>query len=173
MGLGNPGVSYKSTRHNIGFRVLDSLARKMGGSFQYKQAFEAEVARVDQTLLVKPQTFMNRSGWTVQRISAFYKIPTEDIYVAHDDLDLRLGSLKLQQGKGPKIHNGVSSVQEALGETAFWRLRLGVDNRTDRTLSGEDYVLAKFMAEEEKPVEDMVERGVEILLEQLGQNLVS
>lgn len=175
VGLGNPGVTYTYTRHNIGFRVVEELARELvANDFRYKQDFEAEISQVEDLMLVLPQTFMNRSGWTVQRIAGFYKVGLEDIYVIHDDLDLRLGTFKLQLGKGPKIHNGILSVEQHLGHPGFWRMRVGVDNREqgDRSVKGEDYVLGKFKPLEEEVVQHVIRESTHVLLEQLGKSLL-
>ncbi len=131
VGLGNIGEKYKNTRHNVGFMVIDELEK-------YKE----ELGKV---MLVKPTTFMNESGRAVSKVKNFYKIDLDDLYVVHDDLDLELGEYKIQKGVGPKVHNGVASVEEWLGSKEFWRVRVGVDNRKgSRVVSGEDYVLGKF-----------------------------
>ncbi len=108
-------------------------------------------------LIAKPQTFMNRSGEAVSKIVNFYHIPLENVYIAHDDLDIPLGSFKVQKGTGPKLHNGLASIEEKLGTVDFWRIRIGVDNREgNRSLSGEAYVLQDFTDEEMKTVQTML-----------------
>lgn len=153
VGLGNPGEKYANNRHNLGFMVLDKLA----GTASWESKFEALVLKSGEYLLVKPQMFMNRSGEAVAKLVNFYKVGGGDLWVVHDDLDIRLGEYKIQRGVGPKVHNGLTSVEEQLGTANFWRARVGIDNRPTgmaRT-PGEDYVLADF-TEEERQVVDRV-----------------
>src|SRR3989338_3962417 len=144
VGLGNPGQEYENTRHSVCFVVLD----KLGTGFRYEKKFNSEVAKTDSILLIKPQTFMNNSGEAVQKIVNFYKIDLQDLYVIHDDLDIRLGEYKIQFGKGPKVHNGVSSIEQALGTKDFWRVRIGIDNKD---------VLGKFLPEEKGIIEGVID----------------
>lgn len=149
VGLGNPGKEYEGTRHNAGFLMVEKMAG--GEKFRLDKKMEAEIAKKGDTLLVKPQTYMNDSGRAVRKIIDFYKINLSDLIVIHDDLDIDLGLWKIQKGIGPKIHNGVNSVEECVGDKDFWRLRIGIDNRKKELtrLSGADYVLARFSNEEE------------------------
>jgi len=186
MGLGNPGVKYAKTRHNVGFLFLDWLKEQAetqtGENYEWKydkyadaellklpaSAFlhnKSEQAPPDQSsnvqsplsiVLVKPQTFMNRSGFTAHKLLAntvFHSQTT--LIVVHDDLDIRLGDFKLSFGKGPKLHNGIASIESSLRFKDFWRVRIGVDNRTERLVSGEEYVLGNWMAEEGKILQDL------------------
>jgi PTH1 family peptidyl-tRNA hydrolase len=150
IGLGNPGTEYENTRHNVGFLFLDYFAQK--NSFKLNKKFSSEMLEIAQNnekfILEKPQTFMNRSGEAVSKIKNFYKITNENIYVVHDDLDLRLGEFKIQKGIGPKLHNGILSIEEFLKGKDFYRIRIGVDNRTDVKIPGQEYVLGKFTKEE-------------------------
>lgn len=128
VGLGNPGREYEKTRHNIGFMVVDALARRhRGPSFTSK--FKADVAqaslRGESVLLLKPQTFMNLSGQSVQPAMAFYKVPLEHIIVVHDDLDLELGQIKLKRGGSAAGHNGLKSIDSQIGPNYF-RVRAGI-----------------------------------------------
>ncbi len=154
VGLGNPGEKYAKNRHNAGFRVLDMLASKpefSNSKFQFTNKFESEILKSGDFLLVKPQTFMNRSGEAVSQIVNFYKVPADDLIVVHDDLDIRLGEYKIQNGVGPKVHNGLTSVEEHLGKKEFWRVRVGIDGRQSAVgsrQSGEDYVLSDFSSDE-------------------------
>lgn len=163
VGLGNPGSEYTKTRHNTGFVVVERLAIVKEAGWQKQEKFGAEVARAGEVLLVKPQTFMNASGKTVSKLANFYKIAAEDIYIVHDDLDLRMGDYKIQEGVGPKVHNGVESVERELGLKNFWRVRVGIDNRGEIRIAGEDYVLANFSTEEEEKLKEVVEKIVEEL----------
>lgn len=135
VGLGNPGAKYEQTRHNVGFMFLDYL----------KQQHKLD----KQVQTLKPETYMNRSGIAVSRELSFYKLQPADLMVVHDDLDLKLGEFKIQFGKGPKLHNGIESIEHSIGSKEFWRVRVGVDNRVpDNRVSGESYVLQNFTPEE-------------------------
>jgi peptidyl-tRNA hydrolase, PTH1 family len=130
---------------------LSMINQDLSSKFQYKKNFDAEIAQFNEVMLVKPMTFMNRSGEAVARVARFYKIPLEHMCVVHDDLDILWGKHKFQLGVGPKVHNGIYSVEQSLGSKEFWRLRVGVDNRNSNDevkMSGERYVLSRFTDEE-------------------------
>ncbi|MBU1071203.1 aminoacyl-tRNA hydrolase, partial [Patescibacteria group bacterium] len=110
VGLGNIGEKYKNTRHNVGFMVVDEL--------------EKHKEDLGKVMLVKPATFMNESGRAVAKMVRFYKLDLDNLYVVHDDLDLKLGEYKIQKGVGPKVHNGILSVEKELGDKEFWRVRV-------------------------------------------------
>ena len=162
IGLGNPGKQYDQTRHNLGFRVLDLLA----GSEPWltKKGFN-EFIKLDDILLAKPQMFMNKSGIAVKDI--FNRFDDPQLIVIHDELDLPLGSMKVQKNVSSAGHNGVQSIMDELGTQDFTRIRLGVNNsETRRQISGEDYVLQKFTDEEEQIVKEVLEKAkdaVEVL----------
>ncbi len=159
VGLGNIGERYENTRHNVGFMVLDGLV----GEDEWKESKELKGMYIKKgnVVFVKPLTFMNESGRAVSGFKNFYKVSLEDVYVVHDDLDITLGEYKLQKGVGPKVHNGISSVEEQLGDKDFWRVRMGVDNREgSRVIAGEDYVLGRFSKEERMVVNETVGRVV-------------
>ncbi len=164
VGLGNPGDKYKNSRHNAGFMFLDKFAES--GRFSANKKFEAEILEMDGFLLVKPQTFMNDSGRSVRRIVDFYKLLPTEVVVVHDDLDIVLGERKIQMGVGPKIHNGVNSVEQYLGTMNFLRVRLGVDNRKEipTNLTGADYVLDDFGKEEKKVLNEVIDSATTELL---------
>lgn len=172
VGLGNVGKNYVRTRHNAGFLFLDSLT---SNEFREEPKFKALISEVrgqrlevkEQTseksipassfrlpisvLLAKPVTMMNLSGDSVQLISNFYKIKPEEILVAHDDLDIQFGKYKIQFDKGPRIHNGINDIENRLGTTKFWRLRIGIENRESENeykIAGRDFVLGKFTTSE-------------------------
>jgi PTH1 family peptidyl-tRNA hydrolase len=143
VGLGNPGGSYQNTRHNAGFLVADALLKaKTSNDFTIR----------------KSDTFMNDSGSFVKKLADQYKLAPESIYIAHDDLDIPIGSYKIQFGRGPKDHNGIKSVDESLGTDQYWHVRVGVDNRPlDNRPMGEEYVLQDFTDEEKQILERTIQ----------------
>lgn len=162
VGLGNRGLKYRSSRHNVGFLVLETLMNTnlctFVSTWKLNKRLESEVALVrrggEVVVLAKPQTLMNASGRAVKKLLAFYKVKPGELLVVHDDLDLRLGEYKLQWAKGPRVHNGVNSVEDSLGTKDFWRLRVGLDNRRpDNRIPGEEYVLQGFVAAEKDILE--------------------
>jgi len=168
-GLGNPGSRYQDTRHNIGFFVVDRLAQRWGNA-PFREKFHGEVALVElpgpsgseRTYLLKPQTFMNLSGDSVQPAAAFFKVEPSGVLVIHDELDLPLGRIQLKVGGGTGGHNGLKSVMQRLGTADFQRLRLGI-GRPPPDFRGKpsDFVLQAFAPSEGDQVEDMVSRAAE------------
>jgi PTH1 family peptidyl-tRNA hydrolase len=136
-GLGNPGAEYVRTRHNAGFWFVEELARRHGGSFRLERGFDAELARArigaHELWLVKPMDYMNNSGRVVAAVMSFYKLPVESLLVAHDELDLLPGVLRLKQGGGAGGHNGLKDLIAHGGE-GFWRLRIGIGHPGSREL---------------------------------------
>lgn len=131
VGLGNPGLQYVSTRHNVGFKVVEQLAISASGHFQNKRDLHADIAKVQlsgkEVLLVKPTTFMNLSGRACQAILHWYKIPSTDLMVVHDEVAIPLGKIRLQRNGGSAGQHGIESIVECLGgNKAFDRLRFGV-----------------------------------------------
>ena len=169
VGLGNPGKKYRSTRHNIGFVVLDELARREipNSKFQITNKFKSEMIQTKEYILVKPQTYMNDSGVAVAKICRFYKIKYRDLYIVHDDLDIPIGNYKIQHGKGPQVHNGLLSVEQELGTDQFWNVRVGVENREvrgNKGVPGVVYSLQDFNHEEKKIIEGVVVKIVDDLV---------
>jgi peptidyl-tRNA hydrolase, PTH1 family len=145
VGLGNPGDQYHQTRHNVGFMVMDNLARMINGEWLMNKYVQSLVINHQSLVLAKPQSFMNKSGEAVKLLVSYYESKTSDITVIHDDLDIRLGEYKIQLGKGPKVHNGINSIEKSLGTEQFWRVRVGIDNRDpENRIPGESYVLQQF-----------------------------
>ena len=124
VGLGNPGEQYRNTRHNVGFMVLDEVARRMGAAFQPEKRWNCHLARSGATWLLKPQTFMNLSGDAVAAVSHFYKLTPQETLVVYDDVDLSLGTLRLRPAGSAGGHNGMRSIIGRLGTDAFPRLKL-------------------------------------------------
>ena len=173
VGLGNPGREYERTRHNAGWLVLDELARRHGGSWRSKFSGSlAEVRLGDAKLaLLKPETYMNESGRSVGAAARFFKVPAEQVLVAHDDVDLESGRLQARSGGGLAGHNGLRSLGQHLGSQDFLRLRIGVGRpgRGDPR-SVADWVLSPFAPEEDADalvsrsadaVETIVSEGLE------------
>ena len=173
VGLGNPGREYERTRHNAGWLVLDELARRHGGSWRSKFSGSlAEVRLGDAKLaLLKPETYMNESGRSVGAAARFFKVPPEQVLVAHDDVDLESGRLQARSGGGLAGHNGLRSLGQHLGSKDFLRLRIGVGRpgRGDPR-SVADWVLSPFAPEEDADalvsrsadaVETIVSEGLE------------
>ncbi len=137
VGLGNPGAQYEGTRHNAGFLFVDHLADRFSGMFRTESRFFGEVCRIrmagEELWLLKPSTFMNRSGQAVSSLARYYKITPQQILVAHDELDLPPGTARLKQGGGHAGHNGLRDIISALKEKNFWRLRIGIDHPGDRS----------------------------------------
>lgn len=158
VGLGNPGEKYENNRHNVGFLILDGINKIMPlpfSDFSFNKKFNAAIA--ERTLsdkkfiFIKPQTFMNASGESVQKILSYYKATPEDLVVIHDDLDIEIGNYKIQKDVHSVGHNGVESIIHQLGTQNFTRVRVGVEKlggRKVRNISGEDFVLQDFSPEE-------------------------
>ena len=167
IGLGNPGEKYKRTRHNAGFMFVDYLYEhaEVMKPWKFDKYAQAELAEVQlktnsqkpKAILVKPQTFMNRSGETVTKLAIRFSVAPKDVYVAHDDLDFKLGEFKISLGKGPKLHNGITSVEEMWKTKEFWRVRIGVDNRTE-PIPGETYVLSSFVGDEYNALQNSIKQ---------------
>ena len=151
-GLGNPGGEHAQDRHNVGWMVVDELARRHGGSFSGNFSGRlADVRLGDARLaLLKPETFMNESGTSIQAAAAFYKVAPEDVVVVHDDVDLEVGRLQARLGGGLAGHNGLRSIASRVGSQDFLRLRIGVGRpgRGDRRPVA-DYVLSPFAPEDD------------------------
>jgi PTH1 family peptidyl-tRNA hydrolase len=160
-GLGNPGREYERTRHNVGWLVLDELARRHGGSWRSKFSGSlAEVRLGDLRLgLLKPETYMNESGRAVGAAARFFKVEPEHLLVVHDDVDLEPGRLQARTGGGLAGHNGLRSLAQHLGSQEFERLRIGVGRpgRDQRSVS--DWVLSGFAPEDD--VEALVSRAAD------------
>lgn len=167
VGLGNVGPEYEDTRHNAGFWFVDELARAYGARFNRESRFHGDVARIGQgahqAWLLKPGTFMNRSGQAVQALAAFYRIAPEEILVAHDELDLLPGQTKLKRGGGNAGHNGLKDIQARLGTGDYWRLRLGIGHPRTLQLNQEviDFVLHRPSREQRTALDDEIARAAQ------------
>ena len=163
VGLGNPGAEYTHTRHNAGFWFIDELAWSWKASLKDEKKFYGAVARVshegNDIWLLKPNTFMNRSGQAVAALAQFYKIKPEEILVVHDELDVVCGRIRFKLGGGNGGHNGLKDIHARLGTPNFYRLRLGIDHPGDRNLVV-GYVLNKPSAEDRQAIEESVIKSI-------------
>ena len=169
VGLGNPGKQYLKTRHNVGFMALDILQHQLGTSeWSLSKKFNGEVSggtiKKEKVFLLKPTTYMNDSGTAVQLFAHYYKIPVHDIIVVHDDKDLQLGEIKIQEDSGHAGHNGIRSIITSLGTKAFSRVRMGIANeKKQRNKDTASFVLGKFGIFEKKKLDDMLHQTVAAL----------
>lgn len=164
VGLGNPGAQYAATRHNAGFWWLESVAREWKLSLVFEKAWQSLVARTsvagNSVWLLAPQTFMNLSGRPVAALSRFYKIAPEEILVAHDELDIVPGQLKLKRGGSHAGHNGLRDIHAQLGSDDYWRLRLGIGHPGVKS-EVVDWVLKKPMAAHQEAIDACIARSMQ------------
>jgi peptidyl-tRNA hydrolase, PTH1 family len=161
-GLGNPGETYSRTRHNIGFLVVQAIAEQADSEFN-KTRFGANYTRItlynQEVFLVKPLSYMNRSGFPLQKLSAYFKISVNDIIVVHDDMDLPFGVIKIVQDRGSGGHNGIKSIVDAFGSKGFVRVRVGVGHPgTQAGVTG--HVLGGFTPEEQAGLDTVIKDAV-------------
>lgn len=169
VGLGNPGSKYEATRHNAGFWWLDLLAKAERVDFRRESRFQGAASKISagggDVWLLKPETFMNLSGQSVAALAKYYKITANEILVAHDELDLPAGGIKLKFGGGLSGHNGLKSIASSLGTQDFWRLRIGIGHPRNYAKSEQevvDYVLHAPRAEEQRAIDDALYRAMEV-----------
>jgi PTH1 family peptidyl-tRNA hydrolase len=163
VGLGNPGGQYALNRHNVGFMALDAYATSVG-SPRWREERKALVIRLklgsgnnsEEVIFAKPQTFMNRSGESVRDLMAFYKIPIERLIVLHDEIDIGFGAIKLQKNRGPGGHNGLKSINEALGSQDYTRVKIGVGRPSIPQMDVASYVLQNFSDIETPHIHDLL-----------------
>jgi PTH1 family peptidyl-tRNA hydrolase len=166
VGLGNPGSKYALTRHNIGFLALDLLWTGLHApawTTEHKALTSKVKFQDQQLLLAKPQTFMNRSGESVQALLHFYKIPIDKMVVIQDDIDQEFGSMRFHKNRGHGGHNGIRSISELLGTSDYTRLKLGVGRPPHPEMEVADYVLQKFSAEEQNQLTDFLNKSGDAL----------
>lgn len=158
-GLGNPGLKYRNTRHNIGFSIVNSLAESFAANWKTEKQFQAKTASVvyrDQSLLlVKPQTFMNESGRSLKAVLQYRKLPADSLLIVHDDITLELGRPKLSAGGSAGGHNGIADILSQI-EPGFLRYRIGIGSKPHKEISLADYVLSKFSSYEQKILADQI-----------------
>ncbi len=169
VGLGNTGAEYEGTRHNAGFWYADAVAHRLGARFSGERKFHGDVARAriggNELWLLKPGTYVNRSGQAIVALALYYKILPTQIMVAHDELDLQPGSIKLKLGGGTAGHNGLRDTQSRLSTPEFWRLRIGIGHPRTLQLEQEvgDFVLHPPRKEEVAAIDQAIERGEAIV----------
>lgn len=174
VGLGNPGTQYENNRHNVGHMFVDYLINKLTGSPDFakaspgkrvnelknKKKFNSQLVNAlinnKEYILVKPEIYMNLSGQAIKSLTTNYSLLTTNLIIVHDDLDVPLGKFRIDFARGPKLHNGIESIEQQLKTKDFWRVRIGVDNRqvTSQT-DGETYVLQNFRPDEKKIIENL------------------
>ena len=165
VGLGNPGPDYRDTRHNLGFRVVELVARRLGAAAE-RELCGALVGAAGATLLVRPQTFMNRSGWAVRCLVDRFELPAPACLIVYDEVALPLGRLRLRAKGSPAGHRGMESIVEALHTDEVPRLRMGIAPADGSALPLDlaPYVLAPFAAEEREAVDPIVEHAADAAL---------
>jgi len=166
VGLGNPGPGYDATRHNAGFWFVEEAARKLKVTLQPERAYSGLVARVNRAegplWLLEPMTYMNVSGKSVAALARFFKIEPAEILVAHDELDLLPGQVKLKQGGSHAGHNGLKDIHAQLGSADYWRLRLGIGHPGVKA-EVIDYVLRKPQREQREAIDETITRTLQSL----------
>jgi len=160
-GLGNPGSKYEKTRHNVGFLVIDEIAKNLTTSNINKSNFNADVLKSSNELLVKPTTYMNNSGVAIHAIKEYYKLHLEDIIVIHDDLDLPFGTVKFKIGGGHGGHNGLRSLDSHIGNM-YIRVRIGIGKPQDKG-DVANYVLSDFSKEELNKLEGIISHTIKAI----------
>jgi len=166
VGLGNPGPEYEATRHNAGFWFIDEAARKLGAHLTIERSYSGRVGRTNRSegpvWLLQPMTFMNLSGKSVAALARFFKIAPNEILVAHDELDLLPGQVKIKLGGSHAGHNGLKDIQAQLGSADFWRLRLGIGHPGVKA-EVINYVLRKPLAEQREAIDKSIEQSINAL----------
>lgn len=181
-GLGNPGAEYEGSRHNVGFWLIDFLAKELGGQWVLNKKQKALIAKVNYNgeviYLVKPQAYMNLSGETLQKVCSYYKISPNSMIVVFDDINIEQGEFKISQDKGPGGHNGVSNIIEHCGSN-FTQFRLGIGSKAYSEQELKDHVLGKITAEEKSVLTSRLPEyinGLKYLLEKgpvMAMNLLN
>lgn len=183
VGLGNPGEKYKKTRHNLGFTVVENFLRDFEPVarriWESSSKFKSDIAQIEwkpkigaleKVVLVRPKTYMNLSGMAVSLTASYFKIPTSDIWVVHDELDLPLGSMKIRFGGASAGHHGVESIIKVLGTDKFWRFRLGTGEAHSKgkiakhmISKADEFVLSNFKPGESKKIRELVKRATKAM----------
>ncbi|MFH1315550.1 MAG: aminoacyl-tRNA hydrolase [Candidatus Uhrbacteria bacterium] len=165
VGLGNPGKEYEKTRHNVGWFIIDRLAERLDATWKNKKAWKAQVAESvaekNKVVMIKPETFMNRSGESVARARGFWnKTSLENIYVIHDDADLKLGDIRIKQGGSSAGHKGIDSITQKLGDNNFYRIRIGIGRPENDKMPLDKFVLGNFSDSEIKQLDQIADKAI-------------
>lgn len=176
VGLGNPGNKFEQTRHNVGFTVVDKLVKSRLSllstlkAWKKDEKFKAEICKLADYLVVKPQTYMNLSGLSVSTLASFYKVHPEDVWVVHDDIDLPLGMIRIRKGGASAGHHGIESILKEWGESEFFRFRLGIGKgkldfhkTMDKNIHRQDiekFVVSPFKDSEAGDAKKLIKRAV-------------
>jgi len=168
IGLGNPGLKYEFTRHNIGFRIVDSLAKDIKIEFKKIKSYYSLISRGiinnHKIMLVKPQTFMNLSGRAVSRVVSYYKIPLQDLLVVYDDLNLESGQIRIRKKGSAGGHKGIESIMQYLRSEDIPRLRIGIGNPSiNFNFDSASYVLSNFNGDEEDRIKETIKLSTEAI----------
>ncbi|MGI6782431.1 MAG: aminoacyl-tRNA hydrolase [Acholeplasmataceae bacterium] len=165
IGLGNPGLKYRHTRHNLGFMVVDELANQLNLKFKYHQSFKSDIIETlinnEKVIIVKPLTYMNLSGEAVSKIVNYYKVDFEDMIVIVDDLALEVGKLRLREFGSDGGHNGLKNIDQHLPDAKYKRIRIGIGENNLPEVN--DYVLGKFPKSEHQAIETAILDAVDAL----------
>ena len=181
IGLGNPGQKYKDTRHNIGFKLIDTLLDSNSMSNKFKSLYSKIEINKNSIHIVKPQTFMNESGVAVNEITKFFKIKQENIIVVYDDLDLPIGNLKIKVGGGSAGHNGIKSIEKYIETEKIIKIRIGIGKPVNKAQIN-SHVLSKFTHNEnillkpilqkfEKIIEDIILEGISFAMNKFNSKI--
>ena len=180
VGLGNPGIKYERTRHNIGFMIVEQFLKDFepvrSTFWENSTRFKSDIVQIEwqpqhgaleKVILAKPKTYMNNSGLCVNLLTTYYKLPATDLWIIHDDIDLPLGAMKIRFGGGTAGHRGIESVMEKLGTDKFWRFRMGIGIESgklrvenSKLKNVDDYVLGEFRGPQRGKVRELIKRGV-------------
>ncbi len=168
VGLGNPGLKYEFTRHNIGFKIVDSLARDMGTEFKKVKSYYSLISRGminnHKAMLVKPQTFMNLSGRAVSKVVSYYKIAHQDLLIVYDDLNLELGQVRIRKKGSTGGHKGIESIMQYLNSEDIPRLRIGIGNPSANfNFDCVSYVLSNFNGDEKDKTKEVIKLSTEAI----------
>jgi len=172
-GLGNPGKEYTGTRHNVGFETIDFLAEKYNVSLnklKFNSVYGEMSINGEKVMLVKPVTYMNRSGTAIDEIIKFYKLPVENLIVVYDDIDIPVGALRIRPNGSPGTHNGMKSITQYVG-SSFPRIRIGIGRNPDMDLA--DYVLQRFSQDDKDVISAIVKRAGEAAVDIIENDMES
>ena len=165
VGLGNPGKEYESTRHNVGFRLVDFYINKNDGNINWTSKFNGMIYETriknNKVIFLKPQTYMNLSGNAVRMVVDYYNIAIDDILIISDDLDLNIGNFKLRAGGSSGGHNGLKDIESKIGTSNYKRLKIGISKEND--IDTKDYVLGKFSIKENSILNDLFENLCDVI----------